>query len=90
MKELLKSHKELTDAIFRSFGIENGYGDIDDKTDFKWDFTTDSIHWAEEDKDVMLNSFKNIKSYWPEMDNINQILDEAFNNDGPCYINLKR
>ena len=23
-------------------------------------------------------------------DNINQILDEAFNNDGPCYINLKR
>jgi hypothetical protein len=49
MKELLKSHKELTNAIFKSFGIENGYGDIDDKTDFKWDFTSDSIHWLEED-----------------------------------------
>ncbi len=49
MKDLLKAHKELTDAIFRSFGIENGYGDIDDKTDVKWDFTTDSVHWAEDD-----------------------------------------
>ena len=37
MKDLLKAHRELTEAIFLSFGIENGYGDIDDKTDMKWD-----------------------------------------------------
>ena len=48
MKDLLKAHKEITEAIFRSFGIENGYGDIDDKTDVKWDATDDSVHWLEE------------------------------------------
>ena len=47
-------------------------------------------HWAEDDKDIMLNLFKNIKSYWPEMDNIIQTLDDVFEYDGPCYINLKR
>jgi transketolase len=55
------------------------------------DYSHDGFsHWAEEDKDVMLNSFKNIKSYWPEMDNITQILDEVFDNEGPYYVNLKR
>ncbi len=49
MKDLLKAHRELTEAIFLSFGIENGYGDIDDKTDVKWDATEDSVHWLEED-----------------------------------------
>jgi Leucine-rich repeat (LRR) protein len=28
--------------------------------------------------------------YWPEMDNINQTLDEVFDYNGPCYVNLKR
>ena len=55
------------------------------------DYSHDGFsHWAVEDKDVMLNSFKNIKSCWPEMSNITQTLDEAFNSADPYYINLKR
>jgi hypothetical protein len=50
MKELLKAYREITEAIFLAFGIENGYGDIDDKTDVKWDATDDSVHWLEEDE----------------------------------------
>ena len=50
MKELLKAHREITEAIFLAFGIENGYGDIDDKTDVKWDATDDSVHWLEGDE----------------------------------------
>jgi hypothetical protein len=50
MKDLLKAHKEITEAIFLSFGIENGYGDIDDKTDVKWDAREDVVHWLEDDE----------------------------------------
>lgn len=50
MKDLLKAHREITEAIFLSFGIENGYGDIDDKTDSKWDSTTYSVHWLEDNE----------------------------------------
>jgi hypothetical protein len=49
MKDLLKAHRELTEAIFLSFGIENGYGDIDDKTDVKWNASEDTVHWVEGD-----------------------------------------
>lgn len=56
------------------------------------DYSHDGFsHWAEEDKDVMLNSFKNINCYWPDsVVYLRTILDEAFNSKGPCYINLKR
>ena len=50
MKELLKAHRELTEAIFLSFGIENGYGDIDDKTDVKWDGDEETVNWIEDDE----------------------------------------
>ena len=50
MKDLLKAHREITEAIFLSFGIENGYGDIDDKTEVKWDASEDVVHWAEDDE----------------------------------------
>lgn len=55
------------------------------------DYSHDGFsHWAEDDKKIILNSFENIKSFWPEMDNINSILQEAFHDKGPCYVNLKR
>ena len=47
-------------------------------------------HWAEDDKIIMLNSFENIESHWPEDENLNDILEETFNTNKPSYINLKR
>lgn len=47
-------------------------------------------HWAEDDKRIMLNSFENIESHWPEDENLNDILEEIFNTNNPSYINLKR
>lgn len=47
-------------------------------------------HWAEEDRDVMLNSFKNVKCFWPSHDNIEDTLSACFDYNGPCYLNLKR
>ena len=32
LTELLKQYTETIDAIFKSFGIEGGYGEIDDRT----------------------------------------------------------
>lgn len=48
MKELLKKHKEITEEIFNKFGIEIGYGYIEDKTDVKWNSVED-IYWIEND-----------------------------------------
>jgi transketolase C-terminal domain/subunit len=54
------------------------------------DYSHDGFsHWAEDDKRIVINSFPNIKPYWPE-DNITDVLTDCFNYVGPCYINLKR
>lgn len=47
-------------------------------------------HWAEDDKDIILNSFKNINAYWPESEEISQTLDLIYDTTSPCYVNLKR
>ncbi len=83
--------------IYRPFELIRNYVDKE-KLNIKLigsgrdrDYSHDGFsHWAEDDRDVMLNSFKNIKSFWPEMDNINSTLEEAFQCEGPYYINLKR
>jgi transketolase len=55
------------------------------------DYSHDGFsHWAEDDKIIVSNSFRNIKTYWPELDNIDRVLEDCFSYDGPCYINLKR
>lgn len=46
-------------------------------------------HWADEDLEVM-SVFKNINSYHSEDDEIEQILENSYNNKTPYYINLKR
>lgn len=90
MKELLKSHRELTEAIFLSFGIENGYGDIDDKTDVKWDSTEESVHWVEGD-DIYSNDilrgpavFENFVLYYVDNscgDQFYQIFDTSLRDE---------
>jgi transketolase len=46
-------------------------------------------HWADEDLEVM-SVFKNINSYHSEDDEIEQVLENSYNNKTPYYINLKR
>ena len=46
-------------------------------------------HWAYDDK-VVMAFFNNIKSYWPEKEEIPTLLREVINNKKPCYINLKK
>jgi transketolase len=47
-------------------------------------------HWAEDDKQIVTNSFPNIKAYWPEVVNAIEIFEEIFESTDPCYLNLKR
>lgn len=55
------------------------------------DYSHDGFsHWAEDDRKIVQSSFENIRAYWPEMENILETLDEVFNSNCPCYINLKR
>lgn len=55
------------------------------------DYSHDGFsHWSEDDKHIIPVAFTNIKSYWPNMDNIENILKECFESDHPYYINLKR
>jgi hypothetical protein len=58
MRELLKTYQETIDAIFSKFGIENGYGEIDIKTDVKWTLNGDEeIRWIEND-DLYCNEIR--------------------------------
>lgn len=47
-------------------------------------------HWAEDDEQIITNSFENILCLWPTMDNIDDILTLSFHQKHPCYINLSR
>jgi hypothetical protein len=49
MKELLETYKKTIDEIFTKFGIENGYGEIDDQTNSKWEMDSDSVRWIDGD-----------------------------------------
>lgn len=46
-------------------------------------------HYAEEDKEVM-RVFKNIVSFAPEKDNLEEALKTSISNNLPTYINLKK
>jgi len=51
MKELLKTYQETIKAIFEKFGYENGYGEIDIKTDVTWTSIEDeAVRWIENDE----------------------------------------
>lgn len=49
--ELLKQYTETVDAIFISFGMENGYGEIDDRTADFFCLNHDCVKWSMEEFD---------------------------------------
>ena len=50
MKELLETYQETIDAIFKKFGHENVYGEIDVKTDVRWTLNgKEEVRWMEND-----------------------------------------
>lgn len=57
MKELLESYTETVDKIFSSFGIENGYGEIDIRTDVKWTMDKENVRW-ESNEDMYSNDIR--------------------------------
>lgn len=56
-----------------------------------YDYAHDGIsHWMHDIKGY-LDSFGNIKQYWPDnADEIPEIMDEMTNNGLPCFLSLKR
>ena len=46
-------------------------------------------HWAHDDK-VVMALFNNIKSYWPEKQEIKELVKKAIKDKSPYYINLSR
>ena len=46
-------------------------------------------HWATDDK-KHLSGFKNIKKYWPNEEELENLFDSILECKQPCYINLKR
>jgi len=54
------------------------------------DYTHDGIsHWADDDIQVVNNSFPNIKTYHPEIIT-KEIFNDFINETLPCYLNLRR
>lgn len=55
------------------------------------DYEHDGIsHWMDDIK-IYLDTFKNIKQYWPEkQEEIASILPEMLSNNRPCFLSLKR
>ncbi len=47
MKELLRQYKETIPLIFEKFGVEQGYGEIDDSTDVIFNYDTHQVTWIE-------------------------------------------
>lgn len=48
VEELLKEYTNAMDALFKSFGIKNGYGEIDDCTSSFFLINNDTVEWSEE------------------------------------------
>lgn len=44
-------------------------------------------HWAEDDKEIM-KCFPNIECYWPNKQDVPQVVKEVIRNNRPSYINL--
>ena len=62
--ELLKQHVNTIDAIFKSFSIDNCYGEIDDRTSDFFRIDDNTVEYSDkkfEDEGVYLNSI--IKKY---------------------------
>jgi len=55
------------------------------------DYSHDGIsHWMEDIK-IYLDTFKNIKQYWPNEENeIAPMLKDIINSNSPCFLSLKR
>lgn len=47
MRVLLNMYKNVVPEIFKLFGNMNGYGEIDVKTDVKWNMNGYEVHWIE-------------------------------------------
>lgn len=56
-----------------------------------YDYAHDGVsHWMHDIK-IYLDSFGNIKQYWPESkEEIPSIVEEMANNNLPCFLSLKR
>jgi hypothetical protein len=46
--ELLKQYDDTIDAIFKSFGINSGYGEINNSTSDFFRIDNDMVEWSEE------------------------------------------
>ena len=73
MKDLLKIYQEILPAIFEKFGISGGYGDIDDKTNEKWDYSEESVCWLDSEGELYVEDivrgpaeFENFRLFYIE------------------------
>lgn len=46
-------------------------------------------HWAEEDK-IVMSAFSNINCFWPDENELPEVLNNSLQNNLPCYINLAK
>lgn len=48
MRELLETYQKTVQDIFSRFGLDNGYGEIDIKTDVRWALNgNEEVRWLE-------------------------------------------
>jgi hypothetical protein len=80
LKQLIETYKESLSAIFESFGVDQGYGELDDQTDSFFIKYEDCIYFQTEDpedSDVeelaycndILGSYENDTHYMIYVDN---------------------
>lgn len=48
-KDILEAYKQGSDLIFNSFGLKNGYGEIDIMDDVKWTCDESEVRWLNKD-----------------------------------------
>lgn len=48
VSELLKQYTNIVDAIFKSFGMNGGYGEINDSTSDFFCINNNTVEWSEE------------------------------------------
>jgi hypothetical protein len=82
MRDLLIKHIETIEQIFSNFGMKDSYGELDIRTNVKWDMCKDEVKWIE-DGCMYANEIRGIAHYFETY-----VILNVYNGSGDKYYQI--